>query len=190
MCRENRDRRRQSWNTPGHAHELTFSCYRRFPFFKAQRCRQWLLTAIDAARIKLAFDLWAFVIMPEHVHLIVRPRRPDYAMSSILSAIKRPVGQRAIAYLVERQSPWLHALTRLRRGSTERLFWQSGGGYDRNIISGRTLLQMIDYVHENPVRRQLVQRASDWEWSSASHYVGGKSCLAIDPIPAEWLLDG
>ena len=96
-------------------------------------------------------------------------------MSAILSGIKSPVGRRAINYLVTQQSPWLPKITRLRRGRQERLLWQSGGGYDRNITSGKTLLQMIDYLHHNPVRRGLVERSCDWRWSSAAHYEGGES---------------
>ena len=72
---------RQAINTPGHAHELTFSCYQRFAFLKAKRTCQWLADAIRSALVKHSFDLWAFVFMPEYVHLIVRPRQPDYAMS-------------------------------------------------------------------------------------------------------------
>jgi putative transposase len=46
-------------------------------------------------------------------------------------------------------------------------FWQPGGGYDRNITSIEALHGMIDYIHANPFRRELVARAKDWEWSSA-----------------------
>lgn len=189
MSRENLQRRRQSFNLPGHAHELTFSCYQRFKFLNTERTCLWLAEAIQAARVQHEFDVWAFVFMPEHAHLIVRPRRAEYRMSAIFSGIKLPVGRRAINYLVSKRSPWLAKITRLRGGRKERLFWQSGGGYDRNITCGKTLLQMIDYLHKNPVRRGLVERACDWRWSSAAYYEGGESPLAIDPIPPEWLLE-
>jgi prepilin-type processing-associated H-X9-DG protein len=51
-------------------------------------------------------------------------------------------------------------------------FWQPGGGYDRNITSSAVLRAVIDYLHANPVRRGLVARAEDWEWSSARWYAG------------------
>ena len=74
---------------------------------------------------------------------------------------------------------------------TERLFWQSGGGYDRNIIEPATLLKMIDYLHNNPVRRGLVQRAIEWWWSSAAWYVNQQATpLQPDPIPPEWMPAG
>jgi putative transposase len=187
MSRHTRSRRRQSFNTPGHAHELTFSVYWRYQFLRAERCCQWLAEAIQEARQKQAFWLWAFVFMPEHAHIILYPYASEYDMGRILETIKRPVGRRAIAYLEESQSPWLARLTRKRGQRTERLFWQSGGGYDRNITAPRTLLRMIDYTHENPLRRGLVTDPRDWHWSSVRHYTGGDSPIPIDPIPPEWL---
>lgn len=70
----------QAIYTPGHSHELTFSCFRRFAFLKAERTCQWLADAIQTARVKHSFDLWAYVFMPDHVHLIVHPRLPEYAV--------------------------------------------------------------------------------------------------------------
>ena len=78
MSRHNRSRRRQSYNIPGHAHELTFSCYRRYAFRKAERTSAWLAEAIGEARQSQGFWLWAFVFMPDHVHLILYPFHEEY----------------------------------------------------------------------------------------------------------------
>ena len=180
---------RKAINSPGHAHELTFSCFHRFAFLKAERTCQWLADAIEAARVKHSFDLWAYVFMPDHVHLIVHPRQSEYAMPKIMAGIKLPVARRAIDYLQQTNSPWLAKITRQRGKHTERLFWQYGGGYDRNITCGKTLLRMLEYLHLNPVRRGLVLRAGDWKWSSAAAFEGGHSPIPLDPIPWEWLAD-
>ena len=180
---------RHAINLPSHAHELTFSCYNRFQFLKAERTCQWLADAIEAAREKHCFDLWAYVFMPEHVHMIVHPQQAKYSMSKIMAGIKLPVARQAIHFLQEADSPWLSKITRQRGKHTERLFWQYGGGYDRNITSGKTLLQMIEYLHNNPVRRGLVERAVDWKWSSAAALEGGSGPIRLDPIPWKWLAD-
>ena len=182
-------RHRRNINEPGHAHELTFSCYRGFKFLTKERTRRWLADTIEAARERYRFDVWAYVVMPEHVHLIVRPREVEYDIAVIRRAIKGPVGSAAFAYL-ERYAPhWLPRLTRTRGKKTERLFWQSGGGYDRNVVEPGTLLSMIAYVHANPVRRGLCGRPGDWEWSSAGWYERTEpGPIAIDPIPPEWTL--
>ena len=84
---------------------------------------------------------------------------------------------------------WLPRITRQRGDKIERLFWQSGGGYDRNIEQRNTLLGMIDYLHRNSVRKGLVVRARDWRWSSAAWHEGCQddAPITIDPIPYDWL---
>src|SRR4051794_9023738 len=123
MCPQVGPPHRRSCNEPGHAHELTFTCHRRHRFLSAERTCGWLAEAIGAARHTQDFALWSFVFMPEHVHLIVWPRRPVYDMGAILQAIKEPVGRCAVAYLEENAPEWLCRITRRRGARTERLFW-------------------------------------------------------------------
>jgi putative transposase len=73
-----RSMRRPAINEPGYAHELTFCSFRGFPFLKAERTCQWLADSINAARKELDFALWAYIFMPEHVHLLLRPKRQVY----------------------------------------------------------------------------------------------------------------
>jgi putative transposase len=177
---------RRNYNIPGHAHVLTFSCYHGYQFLAAERTCEWLADAINAARSKLDFLLWAYVFMPEHVHLIVYPRRALYDIAEIRHEIKHPVGDQAVRFLATEAPDWLQRVTRTRGKKTERLFWQSGGGYDRNIDEPKTLAAEIEYIHMNPVRRGLVQRAEDWKWSSAGWYLRGSNAqLILDSIPAE-----
>lgn len=179
---------RRNVNDPGDAHELTCSCYQGYRFLTTDRVRAWLKDSLDAARTQVEFDLWVYVFMPEHVHLIVCPRRAVYDIAEIRQAIKEPVGRAAMKYLRKHRPDWLPRLTRQRGKRQERLFWQSGGGYDRNIKEPSTLMSMIDYIHLNPVRRGLVEHAIDWKWSSMAELEGvGSSPVRLDPIPPEWL---
>lgn len=173
--------RRPASNEPGQAHELTFSCFHRYRFLNAERTCQWLANAIDEAREELDFALWAYVFMPEHVHLIVYPRRPQYDIALILQAIKAPVGRKAIRHLRNHAPRWLARITVQRGQGQERRFWQAGGGYDRNVLEAHTLLAMMEYIHANPVCRGLVTRPEDWKWSSAG-WQEGKNSLKPDPI--------
>ncbi len=168
------------FDDPGHAHELTFSCYRRLPLLSRDRTRGWLVEAIDEARLRERFDLQAYVIMPEHVHILIRPREPGDEVSRILWRIKRPMGRRAVAYLRVHSPSFLAKLTVTRGdGIRESRFWQAGGGYDRNIVEPTTVRKVIDYIHLNPVRRGLVEHPEDWAWSSARWYAG------LRPVPLD-----
>lgn len=179
---------RRNFNDPGHAHELTFSCYKRYPFLKTERTCVWLAESINLARSRFHFDLWAYVFMPEHVHLIVHPRSLSYDMAMIRQAIKEPVGRTALEWLEAHAPEWLPRLTVTTNTRTRRYFWLPGGGYDRNITEPETLQAMMEYIHLNPVRRGLVERAEDWKWSSAGWYIDQRSLpLMLDPIPPEWI---
>jgi putative transposase len=184
--------RRRAINEPGHAHELTFSCYGRRPFLKSERSCRWLADALDAARAAHDFDLFAYVFMPEHVHVIVCPRNREYAMAAILKSIKQSVARRAVAYLREHDPASLDRIRVQRGRRVEHRFWQAGGGYDRNITGGRMLAAMIDYVHANPVRRGLCERPADWTWSSAGWFLEPpepRNNLRPDPVPPDWAED-
>jgi putative transposase len=70
-------------------------------------------------------------------------------------------------------SPLCDKLTvRERPGKTCFRFWQEGAGYDRNLTSPSAIEASLDYIHSNPVKRRLCERAIDWKWSSARWYLG------------------
>lgn len=51
-------------------------------------------------------------------------------------------------------------------------FWQEGPGFDRNLFSPEAITASMDYIHLNPVKRGLCEKATDWKWSSARFYLG------------------
>jgi len=183
----NRGQKRKNHDELGHAHELTFSCYHRFRFLQSDRVCEWFAEAIDIARSELNFSVWAYVFMPEHVHMVVFPKCADTKISEIRGRIKQPVSRKAVSYLRRNHPDWLERIAEKRKRRTEYHFWLPGGGYDRNIVEPATLSRMIEYIHLNPLRRGLVDRTVDWKWSSAGWLAELKpNCLRPDPIPWEW----
>ena len=159
------------YNDAGHAHSLTFSCFKRQPFLSRDRSRRWALDAIRKALRKHRYHLWAYVIMPEHLHLLVWPTEPEYNVSSFLQSMKTSVARTAVAFVKNNAPSYLpKMLDRQPNGKEHYRFWQRGGGYDRNITEPRTTWLEIDYLHANPVRRDLCKRPEDWYWSSAADY--------------------
>ena len=159
------------YNVPGHAHALTFSCYRRQAFLADDHAREWFLDALEPARGRCRFDLWAYEIMPEHVHALIYPHGADYSMARILSALKQPVSKRMILSARLENPQLLSRMIDKQPNAVNHLrFWQRGGGYDRNLWSPKHIWETIDYIHANPVRRGLCDVDTDWEWSSARAY--------------------
>ena len=168
-----RRKTRKSWDEPGHAHFLTYSCLTRLPLLSRDRTRQWVVEAMERTRQDLHVAIWAYVIMPEHVHLVIRPRESPYVMRRILASLKRSVSDAARDYLrAERNDRWLRRLTVEYPSRCVFRFWQPGGGYDHNIFREKTVQSIVEYVHANPVRRGLVSHPAQWEWSSARFWEG------------------
>ena len=166
---------------PGHLHELTFSTLRRLPVLTNDRWRAYFCEALTAALTKTRCGLIAWVVMPEHVHLLVLPdRRPGDddgnvpgRLSRLLAATKRATSVRVKANLVT-SANGTRLLARLtvreRPGKSAFRFWQEGAGYDRNFHTPAAIAAAVDYIHANPVRRGLVKRPVDWPWSSARQF--------------------
>jgi putative transposase len=163
------------YHEPGDFHELTFSCYRRMKLLTNDTWRGYLARSIDAAAAAEEFLLVAFVFMPEHVHLLVYPSRPDADAESIsrfLAHVKRSSSVQVKGGLVAARSRLLDRLT-IRERPDRRVFrfWQEGPGFDRNLNTPAAVLASIDYFHRNPVTRGLVKQAADWRWSSARWFL-------------------
>ncbi|MBL7187350.1 MAG: transposase [Phycisphaerae bacterium] len=160
------------YNIPGHAHELTFSCYNNRRFLLSERACQWLIESIERARTKHNFSLWAFVFMPDHVHLLINPTDEEYSISNILKDIKTDTARKAVKYLKENKPSGLSQLCTGQKYRKYR-FWQKGGGYDRNITKEDTLRHSVQYVHDNPVRKALVDEPNKWYFSSYNCWMNG-----------------
>jgi putative transposase len=118
-------KRVRSYNIAGHAHELTFSCFHRLRLLNRDRSRQWFTDAMESARRRLRLHIWAYVIMPEHVHLIIHPQEPNYEIKLIRTALKVPVQRRALSYLRDTMPDSLEKLCdKQPNGEVHYRFWQ------------------------------------------------------------------
>ena len=122
---------RRSSEGVGCAHELTFTSYRRLPLLGSEPSRSFIIDALSTARKKYDFELWAYVLMPDHVHLLLWPRDPSYRIRTVLQGIKQPVARRTIDGL-RRSRPDLLDDLRVSvgadGGAPRFQLWQPGGG--------------------------------------------------------------
>jgi putative transposase len=179
------------FHQPGDIHELTFSCYRRLPLLTNNAWRARLSEAIDAACHSRGCHVAAFVYMPEHVHLLVWGIQAKEDVSRLLGAIKRPYSAQVRQDLERTQSRLLKRLIIRDRGRMVFRYWQEGPSFDRNLFTVKAVQASIDYIHSNPVKRGLCQKARDWRWSSARFYEEDGNFFdpllpKITPLPAEF----
>ena len=107
--------------------------------------------------------------------MLVLPRNHQSSISALLKAIKRPFSFRIKRILESSDSRLLQQLIVRQRPEVMTFrFWQEGPGYDRNLYASASIAAAIDYIHLNPVRRGLCQKAVDWKWPSARFIVRGE----------------
>jgi len=150
----------------GQSHFLTFSCYRREPRFQSESTYDLFLVCLESMRVKFRSHVYGYVVMPEHVHLLVsEPQRGTLA--DAMHSLK------------------LSFTKRLRGGAGVQpgRFWQARG-YDRNVRNAAEFSVKLAYIHENPVKRGLVKAPEDWKWSSFRHYAYRE--VGMVEIESEW----
>jgi putative transposase len=166
----------------GDLHFVTFSCYRRRPYLGTAAARDCFVRVLKEVRSRHGFALLGYVVMPEHVHLLIgEPEKGN--PSKVLQVLKQKVSQS----LHGESTPADRALPlRLARETGEApAFWQRRF-YDFNVWSAKKALEKLEYMHENPVKRKLVARPEDWPWSSWSHYAKKeRELIAIDALEEE-----
>jgi len=146
----------------GQSHFVTFSCYHRRPLFTTDTSRQTFETALERVRRNFRLRVYAYVVMPEHVHLLVsEPERDTLAYA--VKSLKQGVARRLI-------------------GEAEQ-FWQKRY-YDFNVRNHEQFVEKVHYIHWNPVRRGLCERPEDWPWSSFLHHATGADGRV--EIESEW----
>lgn len=164
----------------GHLHFITCSCYRRMPLLRSPRARDRFLKVLSEVRKRYDFALWGFVVMPEHIHLLMsEPETGD--PSAVMKVIKQRVS-RALRRTNKRM-PGQLALWSSPSFKRYPRFWQRRF-YDFNVWSARKRNEKLNYMHFNPVRRGLVERPRDWRWSSYRFYWHGEVGICA-PNP-EW----
>jgi putative transposase len=147
----------------GQLHFITFSCYRRLAYLGDAASRELFESALERIRKRYSWAVLGYVVMPEHVHLLVN--EPGRArLGQAIQALKLSVSVR-------------------QRG---RPFWQARY-YDFNVWTAEKEAEKLEYMHRNPVARGLVQRPEDWKWSSSRHYATGcEGTVEVESFWTEW----
>jgi putative transposase len=135
------------------------------------KTRQAFVVALERVRKLYQFRVYGFVVMPEHAHLLIS--EPE-------------IGTIATAVQALKISSSLRT-TQARDCSEHRSpLWQKRY-YDRNIRDYAEFVEKLQYIHRNPVRRGLVERAEDWQWGSFRHYALREECGV--EIESQWAWD-
>ena len=128
------------------------------------RRRDLLLTVLEQVRRRYRFVVVGYVIMPEHIHLLISEPQVK-TPSTVMQALKLGFARRVLAQARRRRNP---AQARLFEHEPQHI-WQRRF-YDFNVWSGRKRVEKLRYMHRNPVKRGLVASPELWRWSSFRAY--------------------
>jgi putative transposase len=132
----------------GDDHFITFSCYRREPYLASAASKDIFLDSLELARKRHNFEVLGYVVMPEHVHLLVsEPLDCEVPLSTAIQSLKLSVSKRL----------------------SEKPLWQVRY-YDFNVFTHNKRVEKLKYMHRNPVVRGLVGTPESWGWSTYRHY--------------------
>ncbi|SRR6266550_2420928 len=150
---------------------LTSVAKDRLPVFRMNEIKLVTCAALDEARRSGKFALYAFVIMPDHLHVIT-----DSCLSAsrTLQFINGITGRRVIDYL--KQHDYEASLKKLRHETRLRRYSYSLWDHHpdaRLLLTEKMLMQRVHYTHQNPVRGKLVKTAEEYHWSSIRYWNGG-----------------
>ena len=138
----------------GDLHFITFSCHDRLPYLATPKPKHVIEDMLETLRARHHFAILGYVLMPEHVHLLMTEPKIG-AVASTLRVLKGET-------------------SKLLRG-TRKHFWQPRY-YDFNVFTEAKRIEKLQYMHHNPVARGLVERPEDWPWSSFFAYATREPC--------------
>ncbi|MBV8051966.1 MAG: transposase, partial [Acidobacteriaceae bacterium] len=133
-------------------HFITFSCYQRMKLLDSVPARETFERELELVRRWYGFYINGYVVMPEHVHLLIsEPERGE--LSVVIQMLKQITSH-------ELKTP------------DQRRFWQVRY-YGFPVWGEKKRIEKLRYIHRNPVQRGLVARPEDWEWSSFRQWAMG-----------------
>ncbi len=128
---------------------------------------------LERVRRWYGLGVFGYVVMPEHVHLLVS--EPEHSSLAVaIQMLKQIVAQKLRPTLSPRAG---------EKGGAPPHFWQARY-YDFNVWTKRKRVEKLGYMHGNPVKRGLVEKPEDWAWSSFRHYLTGVE--GVVEIESEW----
>lgn len=156
------------YHNSGNLHFITFSCYRRLPLLSSISARHVFEQTLEQVRVWYGLHVVGYVIMPEHVHLLVS-EPDDGSLARAIQMLKQITA------------------TKLKSAASDngvQHFWNVRY-YDFNVLNQNKRIEKLRYMHRNPVKRGLVEFPEEWACSSFRHYATG--ITGIVKIESQWV---
>jgi putative transposase len=171
--------RREIWD--GVACFTTHVIRDHVPIFSRPEFFEVVCSSLNWCRENRALQVYGYVIMPDHLHLLSSIGTSD-ALRRSLASMRTHTAKVLIEMLLLEHQEW--ALRRLRTAPESVEVWEAD--YHPVDASAQAFQQKLKYIHENPVRRGFVAKPEDWIYSSAGfYYCDGQGPVVVDRIEGD-----
>ena len=163
---------------------LTMTIVGWIDVFTRKQCAQIILDSFKYCQEKKGLILYAYVIMGSHLHLIASAKENSSGLSAIIRDFKSFTSKEIIKWITnnrkESRRHWLEWAFKghAKYNSNNELYqvWMQRNCPIQCITPAFTM-QKLNYIHNNPVKAGIVDRAEDYRWSSARNYCGRQDVL-------------
>jgi len=168
-------------NTPEALYFVTMTVKHWIDVFTRKDYKDIIVNSLQYCQKEKGLEIFAWVIMSNHLHLIVRAKE-DYSLPDILRDFKKFTSKQIIKAIEENpkesRKEWLIRGFKTNEGHQ---FWMDGS-HPIELWSNAVIDEKLNYLHQNPVKSGWVSCAEDYVYSSAGDYAGRKGMVEI------WLL--
>ncbi|NDV46512.1 transposase [Paludibacter sp. 221] len=168
-------------------HFVTFQIVRWIDIFTRRIYRDIVVESLCFCQQQKGLEIYAFVIMSNHIHLVIRSSKGD--LSTTIKEFKSFTAKqilKAIDTEPESRRDWMLNLfefsAKQHKRNEKHQVW-THENHAEIIYEDKFLLQKVNYIHENPVRAGIVEKAEDYLYSSARNYAGLSTCLDVIVTP-------
>ena len=167
-------------------HYVTFQIVKWIDIFTRQVYRDIIIDCLRYSRQYKALEVYAYVIMSNHVHLLIRCGRGR--LSDTIREIKSYTARKIINTIdteAESRREWISNLfgfcAKQHKRNEQYLVW-THENHAEIVYNNGFMDQKIKYIHENPVRAGIVKRVDDYLYSSARNYAGLEGLIEVEEI--------
>jgi len=159
-----------------YAYFITSTVVEWIPIFTSERYCNILIQTIKYYQLHNNLEVFAYVIMPEHFHIILRCKElvktvqliKMYSAKQIIKELKANNNYSILEKLSLNKKEY--------KTNSDYQVWQEGY-HPQVILNEKVYEQKVNYIHNNPVKRGLVEEITDWKYSSAGFFLKGKESL-------------
>ncbi len=154
--------------------------------FIRPRYKHIIVDSLEHCRRNKGLDIYAWVLMSNHIHAIVGTHGGEHSVADIIRDFKKFTGRRLMEEIdkntQESRRKWLLDRFRFAGANDKNIkdyrFWQRGY-YPEKIYTQQFFKQKLEYIHNNPVKQEIVAKPEEYIYSSAVNYAGDKGLIDV-----------